>query len=40
VIQPAPEAATQPAISEPAIELVAEQPQQEDGGNAAETELV
>jgi len=40
VIQPAPEAATQPAISEPAIELIAEPPREEPGGNAAETELV
>ena len=34
--QPAPEAATQPAMSEPAIELVSAPPQQEPGGNAAE----
>ena len=38
--QPAPEAATQPAISEPAIELVSEPPQPEPGGNAAEPGMV
>jgi PAS domain-containing protein len=35
-IQPAPAAATGPAISEPAIELVLEPPREEPGGNAAE----
>ena len=39
-IQPAPEAATEPAMSEPAIELVSEPPRQEPGGNAAEEGMV
>jgi hypothetical protein len=39
-IQPAPEGATQPAISEPAIELVADPPREEQSGNAAEQGMV